>query len=142
MQVGLSDTELSVIANDSERFVLRFFEAMKASAIHVYHSALTWCPTISLVRTLYRNHIPTNVTMLHSIDNSWDARTRVIQAEREVDDVACSHKDDSVVVMEGRCMKVFGVVTGQHRLGGMEIGSCLQHSQLTTRTSWLDVIAV
>jgi len=40
-------------AKDYFRFVTRFFEVIKVSAAHVYHSALELCPTSSIVRKLY-----------------------------------------------------------------------------------------
>jgi len=115
MQVGLSDTELSAIVNDSERFVLWFFDAIEASVVHIYDLALTWCPRTSLVRKLYQNHIPTNVTLLNSIDNSWDASTRTIQTKDTLVGIAYSHKDDLIVATEYGYMEVFEVETGQCR---------------------------
>jgi len=55
IRVELPDTDLLNIMKDGERFILRFFDAIAASACHIYHSALPWSPGSSLIRSLYQD---------------------------------------------------------------------------------------
>jgi len=70
-------------AKDYFQFVTRFFEVIKASATHIYHSALELSPTSSIIRKLYYNH---RVTCLPRVvigtPESW-ARTIVISGKEE-----------------------------------------------------------
>ena len=47
------DEQLFDIAKDCFRFVTSFFEVIKVSVPHIYHSALELCPVSSIVRRLY-----------------------------------------------------------------------------------------
>ena len=116
MQAGLRDTHLFAIVNDSERFVLRFFDVIEASAPHIYDSALLWSPASSLVRGLYRVQIPQEVKLFNAVEESWDACTREVQvADEQVDAIMFSHKDDLIAVANDTCVKIFEVMTGKGR---------------------------
>jgi hypothetical protein len=114
LQVGSPDTNLLDIMKDSERFILRFFDVIGASACHLYHSALPWSPRSSLVRGLYQDQISTEVKKVNAIDDSWDASTRKIETQDSVDYMAFSHSDGFIAVSEIDQVEVFETLTG-HR---------------------------
>ena len=53
-QVAKNDPPLDII-KDYLQFVTNFFEVIKVSAAHIYHSALELCPLSSIVRKLYHH---------------------------------------------------------------------------------------
>jgi hypothetical protein len=79
MQAAPSDRNLSAMINDSQRFVLRFFEVMECSALHIYESALPLSPSSSFVRGLYLDQMSTDLK-ISIIDDSWDACIRAIKS--------------------------------------------------------------
>ena len=100
---------------DSERFVLRFFDAIEVSAPHIYASALLLCPRSCHVRAHYQDQLQTRVKVLNAVDNSWDACIRSIQIRDIMLSVAFSHKDDLLAVAEHNYVEIFETVTGQRR---------------------------
>lgn len=69
------DSDLLDTTRDCFYFVTKFFEPIKASANHVYHSALELCPASSIVRKLYyhsRHHVIRLPRVLAGAPNSWD----------------------------------------------------------------------
>jgi len=62
MDQVVKDEQLLGTAKDYFQFVTRFFEVIKVSATHIYHSALELCPASSIVRRLYYHcratHLP------------------------------------------------------------------------------------
>jgi len=67
------DEQLLDIAKDYFQFVANFFEVIKVSATHIYHSALELCPVSSIVRRLYHHrriaHLP---KVAIGTPNSWE----------------------------------------------------------------------
>jgi WD40 repeat protein len=114
IQAKTSDTNLIAIVKDSERFVLRFFDAIELSASHIYESALPLSPSSSLVRARYLNQVSTDVNF-SIIDDAWDACTRTIQSEYGPYFAAFSHKDDLVAIGEEDIAVIFEAATGQRR---------------------------
>jgi WD40 repeat protein len=118
-----SDAELLAIVEDSEKFLLRFFDAIESSATHIYDSALPLSPSSSLVRAQYVGQISTDVK-ISGIEESWDACMRTIQLRNNVDPMrfsaikTCmtfSHKDDLIAVSGGNVVNIFETATGQLR---------------------------
>jgi len=119
INVGLRDTNLFAIVNDSERFVLRFFDAIEESAPHIYDSALLWSPGSSLVRALYQDQIPQEVKLINGIEQSWDACTREVRTEFLLSiyhaQITFSHKDDLIAVTRDDFVEILEVMTGKRR---------------------------
>jgi WD40 repeat protein len=113
-QARSSDADLLAIVQDSERFVLRFFDAIECSASHIYESALPLSPSSSLVRAIYRNQISTDVKF-NVIDNSWDTCIRTIRTLPIVRCISFSHKDDLIAVGKYNVVEIFEAATGQRR---------------------------
>jgi len=81
-QVAKSEQLLDT-AKDYFRFVIKFFEVIKVSATHIYHSALELCPTSSIIRKLYYHRRITRLPkVVIGTPESW-ARN-----------IAISHNDD------------------------------------------------
>jgi WD40 repeat protein len=114
IQAKTSDANLIAVVKDSERFVLRFFDAIELSASHIYESALPLSPSSSLVRARYLNQELTNVNF-SIIDDAWNACIRTIRSQRHVRSAVFSHKDDLVAIGEEGVVEIFEAVTGQRR---------------------------
>jgi WD40 repeat protein len=114
MQAKASDEDLLAIVKDSERFVLRFFDAIELSAPHIYESALPLSPSSSLVRALYLDQVSMNAKF-SGIDDAWDACIRTIRPQDMVFCVALSYKDDLIAVGEADVVEIFEAATGQRR---------------------------
>ena len=66
------DEQLLYIAKDCFRFVTSFFEVIKVSAPHIYHSALELCPASSIVRKLYyHRRIARSPKVVVGTPDSW-----------------------------------------------------------------------
>jgi len=67
------DKQLLDIAKDYFRFVTNFFEVIKVSATHIYHSALELCPVSSIVRRLYHHRrIACSPKVVIGSPDSWE----------------------------------------------------------------------
>jgi len=72
-------------AKDYFRFVTNFFEVIKVSATHIYHSALELCPTSSIIRKLYYHRRVTRLPrVVIGTPESW-AQTIAISGKEEYD---------------------------------------------------------
>ena len=60
------------LVNDCFRFVTGFFEVIRTSAPHIYHSALPLSPQASIVRQLYIPHARPLTRIAHGLPTSWD----------------------------------------------------------------------
>jgi len=67
------DKDLLDLAKDYFQFVTKFFEVIKASATHIYHSALKLSPTSSIIRKLYyHRRITCLPKVVMGVPDSWD----------------------------------------------------------------------
>ena len=65
------------LVTDCSQFVARFFEVIRTSAPHIYHSALPLSPQNSIVRQLYTSHARPLVRIIHGLPTSYPSiRTR------------------------------------------------------------------
>jgi hypothetical protein len=80
------------LIDDFERFVLRFFEIIKVSA-------MPWSPMWSLTRQLYQKHIATEVKLVNGIDADWDACIRSIPCIGDLNAIAFSHNGSAIAVV-------------------------------------------
>jgi len=72
------DKELLDLAQGCFQFVTKFFEVIKVSAPHIYHSALELCPMSSIVRKhYYRRHIARSPKVAIGTPDSWDPTTAI-----------------------------------------------------------------
>jgi len=114
--------DLLDLIDDCERFVLRSFDVIEQSAMHIYHSALSWAPTSSPTRQLYETEIIADVQVLNAVGTTRDACVRIVPVGEGVKTVVFSH-NGALLATRGRgCVKVFDVMTGvnQRRRGRLE----------------------
>ena len=72
-------------AVDFLRFVTEFFDIIRQSGPHIYHSALLLTPQSSVVRKLYSDQIRSPMSkVVCGIPTSWDSCTASAGAKREV----------------------------------------------------------
>ena len=97
--------------------MLRSFDGIKQSAMHIYHSALSWTPTSSPTRQLYEHELMTEMKLVDAVGPTWDACIRIIPVVvgESVKTVVFSPSGALIATREGRCVKVFDVMTGVNR---------------------------
>ena len=105
------------LIDDCERFVLRSFDGVEQSAMHIYHSALPWTPTHSLTRQLYECELMAETQLGNAVSPTWDTCIRIISAAAGewVERVVFSPSGALIAAYEGCCAKVFDAVTGANR---------------------------
>jgi hypothetical protein len=68
-----TDKQLLATARDCFYFVTKFFEVIKLSAPHIYHSALELSPQSAIVRKLYHHHHShTMPRVVRGVPRSWN----------------------------------------------------------------------
>jgi WD40 repeat protein len=113
------------LIDDCERFVLRSFEGIEQSAMHIYHSAIPWAPTSSLTRKLYEHELITETKLLNAVDAAWDACIRITSVGDPAKAVVFSHKGGLIAaqcvpgdpqdLLGSSRVKVFDAMTGAIR---------------------------
>jgi WD40 repeat protein len=99
--------------DDLERFVLRFFDVIEESAMHIYHSALPWSPMLSLTRRQYERQMMSEVKLLNGIDTHWNSCIRAIPIDGSTTGNAVfSPKGSAIAVPSGHGVKIFETATG------------------------------
>ncbi|KIM73999.1 hypothetical protein PILCRDRAFT_39996, partial [Piloderma croceum F 1598] len=111
------DQDLLDLIDDCERFVLRSFDGIKQSAMHTYHSALSWTPTSSPIRLLYERELMTKTKLVNAVSPTWDACIRIIPLAVgvSVEAVVFSPSGALIAAHGEYCMKVFDAMTGVNR---------------------------
>ena len=117
LQIKNPDQELSDLIDDCKRFVLRSFDGVKQSAMHIYHSALSWTPTSSPTRQLYEHELMTEAKLVNAVGPTWDACIRIIPvALCESMKAVVFSPSGALIAAHGRCcVKVFDAMTGVNR---------------------------
>jgi WD40 repeat protein len=105
------------LIDDCERFVLRSFDGIKQSAMHIYHSALPWTPTSSPTRQLYERELMTEAKLVNAVGHTWDACIRIIPVAvgERVKAVVFSPSAALIAAHGECCVKVFDAMTGVNR---------------------------
>ena len=103
------------LIDDCERFVLRSFDGVKQSAMHIYHSTLSWAPTSSPTRQLYERELMTETKQVNEVSPTWDACIRFIPVGKTVEAVMFS-PSGILIAARGECwVTVFDAMTGVNR---------------------------
>ena len=68
-------------AGDSERLVLEYFDVIRGSPSHIYHSALPLSPSLSWLHECYKSEIANEVRVVMGLPDRWDACSRTISLE-------------------------------------------------------------
>jgi WD40 repeat protein len=112
LQITSPISSLFDMTDDCERFILRFFKPMASSAMHVYHSALVWCPTSSLTRGIYRSQLAVEAQLVNGLDPTWDDCIRTIQVHRGVYQVLLSHKGTLIAALRRHSLDILDAIMG------------------------------
>ena len=117
LQIKNPDQYLSDSIDDCERFVLRSFDGVKQSAMHIYHSALPWTPTSSPTRQLYERELMAEIKLVNAVGPTWDACIRIIPVAvgEHIEAVVFSPSGALIAAHGGTCVKVFDAMTGVNR---------------------------
>jgi WD40 repeat protein len=101
------------LVDDFERFVLRFFDVIEESVMHIYHSALPWSPTLSLIRELYGRQMMSEVMLMNATDAHWNSCIRTIPfGSTSPIFVVFSPKGSALAVASYYNVKIFETATG------------------------------
>ena len=65
-------------AGDSERLILEYFDIIRGSPSHIYHSALPLSPSSSWLRECYKSEIAREVRVVMGLPDLWDVYSRTI----------------------------------------------------------------
>ena len=65
-------------AGDCERLILEYFDIIRGSPSHIYHSALPFSPSLSWLRECYKSEIAREVRVVMGLPDRWDACSRTI----------------------------------------------------------------
>ena len=106
--------DLLDLIEDCERFVLRSFDGIEQSAMHIYHSALSWAPTSSRTRILYEHQI-TETKLLNAVGTTWDACIRICPVGEKARAIVFSQKGALIAVRGNYLVKIFDTMTGTNR---------------------------
>jgi WD40 repeat protein len=85
---------------------------MAESATHIFHSALPWSPTSSLIRNIYQRQLTGEAHPTNAVDATWDVCIRTIQVYHRVDRAVFSHNGTLIAILGMNRIKIFDAVTG------------------------------
>ena len=77
-QVGISTCEQ---ADDGERLIMEYFDAIRDSPSHIYHSALPFSPSSSWIRRCYEPEVAGEARALMELPDKWGECSRTIPLE-------------------------------------------------------------
>jgi hypothetical protein len=130
---------------DCFRFVTGFFEVIRTSVPHIYHSALPLSPRTSIVRELYEPHARPLTRIVRGVPTSWDpsiTRERPTSTYPEVVWSPCSkfiavswqqRERTMIEILDGVTLQPFVILNPQ--LGQTQQVVFSSHSRLSTRFS-------
>ena len=116
LQIKSSAQELLNLIDDCERLILRSFDGIKQSAMHIYHSALSWAPTSSCTRILYKHEMVNEIKLLNAVGTTWDACIRIFSMGETVQKIVFSQKGALIAACGDHLVKIFDTMTGANRL--------------------------
>src|ERR1700743_2023723 len=106
-QTGISTSDW---VDDSERFLLGYFDAIHDSPSHIYHSALPLLPSSSWVRKCYGADASGKVRVVMGLPDKWDTCSRTIIFQHSI--MASAHWGDTIAIGLGYDVVFLDVITG------------------------------
>ena len=98
---------------DAQNFVLKYFDAIQESALHLYHSALPFCPTKSLLRQHHQNFLTEEVHVKLGLDEDWETTFRTIKTKSSKLSSVIFAQDGSLIATSGdHSIQIFHAATG------------------------------
>ena len=105
--MGISTSEQ---ADDSERLLLGYFDLIRDSPSHIYHSALPLLPSSSWVRKCYGAEAAEEVRVVMGLPGQWDTCARTMMLENIP--LASAHWGDIIAIGLGHDVVLFDAITG------------------------------
>jgi WD domain, G-beta repeat len=117
LQIKNPNPRLSDLIDNCERFILRSFDGVKQSAMHIYHAALPWTPASSPTRQLYEHELMTETKLVNAVGPTWDACIRIVPVAvgEHVKAVVFSPGGALIAARGECCVQVFDAMTGVNR---------------------------
>ncbi|KIL58649.1 hypothetical protein M378DRAFT_53600, partial [Amanita muscaria Koide BX008] len=115
-----TSSALRQLLSDALRFISKFYEIIKRSALHTYYSALPFTPTNSLLYHRYIKEAEHNICSIQGGPEKWDAFVANLRHERSVQVIKFSldstlflscFKGDEEYNMQGK-LKIWDAATG------------------------------
>ena len=98
---------------DAQNFVLRYFDAIQESALHLYHSALPFCPHKSFLRQHHQNLLKREVQVKIRRDEDWKVNFRTIKTKSSKLSSIIFTQDGSLIATSGdHSIQIFQAATG------------------------------
>ena len=99
---------------DAQNFILKYFDAIQESAMHLYHSALPFWPTQSFLRQHHQNLLTEEVCVKLGLDDDNPQDTfRTIKTKSSKLSSVIFSKDGSLIATSGdHSIQIFDAATG------------------------------
>ena len=94
------------LANDCSRFVTGYFEIIRTSSPHIYHSALVSAPKNSMVWNLYQQHAHPFTRVVHGGPVSWPTNITSTTCPSQIDLATWSSCNRFIAIAYKDAMKV------------------------------------
>ncbi|KDQ58712.1 hypothetical protein JAAARDRAFT_193243 [Jaapia argillacea MUCL 33604] len=105
--------EIVPMLSDCERLVLAFLPAISADPLQVYHSALPFAPTESVIRKNYRSQLRGSVWVRHGVEKSWTSCLKLMEGhDSTVTSLALSPDGSRIISGSLRDVRLWNVSTG------------------------------
>ena len=109
---GTTDYQLLETASDYFHFVQNFFEVIRVSATHIYHSALELSPLSSIIRKVYYhqrlNPLPKAIIRIKDL---WGAIRVISSNQPHYLSFTCSPRDEYIVGLAEAVIEIWNATT-------------------------------
>ena len=99
------------LVNDYLRFVIGFFNVIKISALHIYHSALPLSPQESIIHNLYKQYIQPLARVVCGLPISWEPSVATVRHTHRVEQAAWSSCSRFIAVGLPETIEILDAVT-------------------------------
>ena len=117
-------------ANDSQRFLLEHFDIIKNSPSHIYHSALSFCPSSSFLYKCYSAELSQEVEVVKGVPAEWGKCSRMVTLDSKIICLSCWN-NTIAVGSEGGDIIILDAITGSQTAtfsGHTDVVTCLVFS--------------
>ncbi|KIL55303.1 hypothetical protein M378DRAFT_173720 [Amanita muscaria Koide BX008] len=104
-----TSSDLHELLSDVLRFISKFYDIVKGSALHAYHSALPFSPTDSLLYRRYIRETEHNICCIDGGPEKWDALVAILNhGVDEVNDIKFSLDSTLLASCTNKCKSASG----------------------------------
>ena len=111
-QVGDRSHQLANLVNDASRFLSHHGDTISFNALHVYHSALPFTPTETLLREVYAHELETSVKAPHGVEQEWDPTVMVMRCEAPIYSVSLSPNGQFIAATGSKSIEIRDTLIG------------------------------